>query len=60
MYIFYLALTVAVLLAGKYVTKNCQTQARDNMANIPYRLKYMKQGKTYSSVIIKYRWSKTI
>ena len=59
-YIFFLAFTVAVLLAHKYVTKNCQTQARDNMANIPYHLKYMKQGKTYSSVIIKYSWSKTI
>ena len=45
MYIFYLAFTVAVLLAGKYVTKNCQTKARDHMANIPYRLQYMKQGK---------------
>ena len=45
MYIFYLAFTVAVLLAGKYVTKNCQTKAREHMANIPYRLQYVNQVK---------------
>ena len=45
MYIFFLAFTVAVSLAGKYVRKNCQTQARDNMANIPYRLQYMNPVK---------------